>query len=220
MAQPIVTALLRDGRVTRGWLGVSIQDLTPELARSLGMRETSGVVVMEVDPQGPAAGADLRRGDRVVRLDDETIGSSRQLRNLVATRGAGVAVRLTRMREGQSAAVPITLRERPARTATSTITDADATEVRGMRLVTLDEGARRQFNVQDDVRAGAVVVSVTSDRPQGLGGDLRAGDVITEVNTQPVSTPAEVRQAIERSFLVTFLTVRRGAESLRVILPP
>ena len=220
MAQPIVTALLRDGRVTRGWLGVSIQDLTPELARSLGMRETSGVVVMEVDPQGPAAGADLRRGDRVVRLDDETIGSSRQLRNLVATRGAGVAVRLTRVREGQSAAVPITLRERPARTATSTITDADATEVRGMRLVTLDEGARRQFNVQDDVRAGAVVVSVTSDRPQGLGGDLRPGDVITEVNTQPVSTPAEVRQAIERSFLVTFLTVRRGAESLRVILPP
>ncbi|MCZ7678998.1 MAG: PDZ domain-containing protein [Sandaracinaceae bacterium] len=123
--------------MTRGWLGASLTDPTPELARSMGIAASSGAVVMDVLPQSPASGAGLRRGDLITRLDSEAIRSSRQLRNLVATRGAGTAVRITRVRGGQPAEVRVTLVERPRAqvgpAADGTVLDtAGATEVGGL----------------------------------------------------------------------------------------
>ena len=114
MARPLAEALLRDGHVTRGWLGVAIQDLNPQLARSLGIPATRGVVIMDIEPTGPAATVDLRRGDVISGLDSETIRSSRQFRNLIATRGAGADVRIRRERQGQAGEVQVSLRPRPA----------------------------------------------------------------------------------------------------------
>ncbi|MGE0785476.1 MAG: trypsin-like peptidase domain-containing protein [Sandaracinaceae bacterium] len=113
MAEPVAAALLRDGRVTRGWLGVALQDLDPQLARRLGISGVTGAVVMDVDPSGPASGVDLRRGDVIVGLDAEPIRSGRQLRNLIATRGAGSEVRLSRERGGASAELTVRLAARP-----------------------------------------------------------------------------------------------------------
>ncbi|MFO0682276.1 MAG: trypsin-like peptidase domain-containing protein [Sandaracinus sp.] len=113
MVQPIVESLLAHGQVTRGWLGVSIQDLTPDLAHAMHATSTQGVLVTDVEPGSPGAQAGLLRGDIVEQLDTEHLTSPAQLRNLVATRGAGAHVQLTLERSGERRTVPVTLGARP-----------------------------------------------------------------------------------------------------------
>ncbi len=113
MVQPIVESLLAHGQVTRGWLGVSIQELTPDLAHAMHATTTQGVLVTDVEPGSPGAEAGLLRGDIVEQLDTEHLTSPAQLRNLVATRGAGGHVQLTLERAGARRTVPVTLGARP-----------------------------------------------------------------------------------------------------------
>ncbi|MBX3270322.1 MAG: Do family serine endopeptidase [Sandaracinaceae bacterium] len=217
MARPIAEALLRDGRVTRGWLGVSLSDLTPQLARSLGLApDTRGVALMDVEPAGPAAEADLRRGDRIVRLDSETIRSSRQLRTLLATRGAGSTVRLTRARAGREDVVAVTLAERPAPRAEAAPASeaAGASEIAGLTLAPLSDALRSRYGIAASAR-GLVVVATGSG--PGPSAGIATGDVIVEVAGQPVESTAQFRQLYEGSFLVAMVRVERGGSS-RIVL--
>jgi serine protease Do len=226
MAQPIAEALLRDGRVTRGWLGVAIQDLNPQLARQMGLRGTRGVVVMDVEPGGPAASVDLRRNDVITGLDGESIHSSRQFRNLVATRGAGADVRIVRERGGAGGEVRVTLARRPTRRtgppgapgsgADPASTDG-ATDVGGLRVAPLSEELRGRFGIPPDLTRGAVVVSAREGTP-GAAAPVEPGDVVTEINGRPVASPEQVRAAYEGSLFVAMLRVRRGAEARLVML--
>lgn len=225
MARPIAEALLRDGRVTRGWLGASLADLGPELARSMGVTTTNGVVVMDVLPDGPAARVDLRRGDLITRLDSEPIRSSRQFRNLVATRGAGTTVRITRVRSGQSAEVSLTLIERPrAQLGTPgtppegpDLTTAGATDVGGLLVQPLTDALRSQLGVPSDVRQGAVIVG-TREGSAGASAGVTPGDIVVEINGQPVTSPAQLAEQYESSVFVAMLGVRRGVDTRLVIL--
>jgi S1-C subfamily serine protease len=113
MVQPIVEGLLAHGQVTRGWLGVGIQELDPALARALHAAATQGVLVTDVEPGSPGADAGLVRGDIIEQLDAERLTSRAQLRNLVATRGAGSHVQLTIERAGERRTLPAVLRARP-----------------------------------------------------------------------------------------------------------
>ncbi len=113
MVHPIVDALLAHGQVTRGWLGVTIQDLQPDLARAMHASATQGVLVTDVEPGSPGAEGGLVRGDILEQLDTERLTSSAQLRNLVATRGSGSHVQLTLERGGERRTVPIVLQPRP-----------------------------------------------------------------------------------------------------------
>jgi len=223
MARPLAEALLRDGHVTRGWLGVAIQDLTPQLARSLGVPATRGVVIMDIEPTGPAATVDLRRGDVVTGLDSETIRSSRQFRNLIATRGAGAEVRIRRERQGQAGEVQVTLRPRPAVQAGPPGTPspgqpapANATDVGGMLLAPLTDALRSQYGVSPQV-AGSVVVGLRDGSPAASVG-LRVGDVVTDINGQPATDPARAEQLYASSFLVAMVGVRRGVDQRIVML--
>ncbi|MEC7524297.1 MAG: PDZ domain-containing protein [Myxococcota bacterium] len=223
MARPLAEALLRDGHVTRGWLGVAIQDLTPQLARSLGVPATRGVVIMDIEPTGPAATVDLRRGDVVTGLDSETIRSSRQFRNLIATRGAGAEVRIRRERQGQAGEVQVTLRPRPAVQAGPPGTPspgqpapANATDVGGMLLAPLTDALRSQYGVSPQV-AGSVVVGLRDGSPAASAG-LRVGDVVTDINGQPATDPARAEQLYASSFLVAMVGVRRGVDQRIVML--
>ncbi len=118
MVQPIVQSLLAHGRVTRGWLGVTIQDLDPDLGRAMHATATQGVLVTDVEPGSPGDDGGLVRGDIIERLDTEHLTSSAQLRNLVATRGSGAHVQLTLERGGETRTVPVVLEARPGRPQT------------------------------------------------------------------------------------------------------
>ncbi len=113
MVRPIIESLLRSGKVVRGWLGVVIQDVTPELATALHLPASRGVIVTGIEPGSPAETAGLSHGDLVEQLDGEPLLSSTQLRNLVATRGAGAQVQLVVVHEGARRDLGITLGERP-----------------------------------------------------------------------------------------------------------
>ncbi len=227
LARPIADSLERDGRVTRGWIGASLSDLTPELATSMGIEDTSGVVVMDVLPGSPAASADLRRGDVITRLDAEAIRSSRQLRNLIATRGAGAEVRITRMRGGRSAEARVTLEERPRSALGAPGTPGSspdlaratrgATDVGGLLVQPLDDARRSEYGVAPEVRQGAVIVGMRDGTP-GAGLGVLAGDVIVEINGQAVTGPAQLAAEYERSIFVAMLGLRHGVETRLLIL--
>ncbi|MCB9597971.1 MAG: Do family serine endopeptidase [Sandaracinaceae bacterium] len=210
MARPIAEALLRDGHVTRGWLGVALQDLNPQLARSIGLAPGArGVALMDVEPAGPAAGVDLARGDVITRLDAETIHSSRQLRNLLATRGAGTEVRLTRARGGAEGVVTVTLAERPVLRAEAAPAGevTGGAEVAGLTLAPMSDPLRSRYSIATDVTG--VVVVATGQGP-GPSAGMQVGDVIVDVGGQTVETPEQFRAAFEGSFFVAMVRVRRG----------
>ena len=117
MVQPVVASLLAHGAVVRGWLGVTIQDLDPDLAHAMRATATQGVLVTDVEPGSPGGDAGLVRGDIIEQLDTERLTSSAQLRNLVATRGSGAHVQLTLERSGERRTLPVTLAARPGRGA-------------------------------------------------------------------------------------------------------
>ncbi len=221
MARPIAEALLRDGRVTRGWIGASLTDLTPEVAATMGLEASRGVAVMDVLPGSPASAAGLVRGDLITRLDAEAIHSSRQLRNLIATRGAGASARITRTRSGESAVLPITLAERPRRVLGAGSPDVPArtgaTDIGGLLVQPLDDARRAEYGVPADVAQGAVIVGIRDDTP-GASVGLQPGDVVVEINGEPVTGPAALAAEYERSIFVAMLSVRRGAESRLTML--
>ncbi len=116
MVAPIVASLLQHGKVVRGWLGVGIQDLSPELAQSFRLPPGQrGVLVNGVEPESPAAGAGVHVGDVIEEVDGERLTSSSQLRTVVATRGAEADLRLTVVRGTHRLEVPVHLGERPRR---------------------------------------------------------------------------------------------------------
>ena len=211
MAEPIAAALLRDGHVTRGWLGVTLSDLDPQLARSMGITGSAqGVVVTAIDERGPAARVDLRRGDVITRLDAESIRSSRQLRNLVATRGAGTDVELTRRRGDAAGAVSVTLAEQPVQAAGQPAPAGEiqgSAEVAGLTVAPLSDSLRRRYSI--DANVGGLVVVATGRGP-GPSAGIQVGDVIVDVLGREVETPERFRELYEGSFLVAPVRVRRG----------
>jgi serine protease Do len=114
MVHPIVDSLLAHGSVVRGWLGVAIQDLDPDLATAMRAPTTQGVLVTDLEPGSPGAEAGLARGDIIERFGSERITTSQQLRNVVATRGARAVVELAIVRAGERRTLPVTLGVRPA----------------------------------------------------------------------------------------------------------
>lgn len=227
MARPIAEALLHDGRVTRGWLGASLGDLSPELARAMGIADDeSGVVVVDVVPESPAASADLSRGDIVTRLDAEAIHSARQLRNLIATRGAGATIRITRERRGRPAEVRVTLAERPEAALGTPGTPGNtpdlaaargATDVGGLLVQPLDRARRSEYGIAADVREGAVIVGMRDGSP-GASIGVQPGEVVVEINGDRVTSPTQLADAYARSVFVALLGVRRGVETRLVMM--
>jgi S1-C subfamily serine protease len=216
MARAVTQQLIADGRVSRGALGVTIQDLTPELARAMGVRGSGGAVVSQVTPQSAGARAGLREGDVVVALNDEPIMTSAQLRNEIGLRRPGTVVRLTLFREGQQRVVSATLDTltTAATPAEPTNTEGDNTGLAGMTLGAIP---------RDDPRFGRVRGVYVVDVAPGSDADeagIQEGDIITAAGRMPVSTPAELERTLRARNNDTpmLLQVRRGEASLFVAL--
>jgi serine protease Do len=109
MAEPIMKSLLEDGTVKRGWLGVGIQDLTPELADALGIPKTKGVLVSQIESGSPAAKAGLQAKDVILKLNGQVMDSSAHLRNAVAAAGANAKVELQVLRDKEQKTITVVL---------------------------------------------------------------------------------------------------------------
>jgi serine protease Do len=210
MAKRVSAQLLEHGKVTRGWLGVVLQPLTPDLAASFGAESQKGVLVSEVTPDSPAARAGLKSGDIVLEVDGRTVDSPGDVARAVGLAAPGRKTKLTLWRDTAKTTVDVVLGEAPGERLASRL----GFEVRPLTPELARELDRRSTQ-------GVVVTHVEDGTPAAEAG-IRRGDVIVEVNRQPVRTLADFERTTRDIPKGERLTVRveRGDVALYMAMVP
>ena len=220
MAKPIVQDLRLHGHVVRGWIGISIQEVTPDLAESLDLGQQGGALLTSIQPRSPAAAAGLRQGDVILAFDGHQLGESRELPRIVAGEPAGKRVSVVVWRDGSSRTLSLEVASREEKPRTAPIEQggrpmADSL-LSGLQLAPLTEHLRRQLALPGDVKGVAIVDLAESSFAARLG--LRPGDVIEQVERRYVSSPADVNRLVQQAALkgrsAVLLLVRRGTNEL------
>ena len=195
-AKPLIPQLVSDGEVTRGYLGVNIQSITPELAKALGVEDSKGALVADVTPGSPAEKGGLKRGDIITGYDGKDVKDHRGLPAMVAATPVDEKVTVTVMRDGKERKLSVTVGKLPSESAKLN-KSAQPTKGRwGLRLHDLTPEIGQQMRLQAD--QGVVVVGVQPGSPAAEAG-IRQGDVIVEVNRQPVNSVSELKETISKS---------------------
>jgi len=193
----VANSLVRTGKVVRGYLGVGAQDITPALADSLGLASRVGALVSDVQPDSPAAEAGIQSGDVITGVNGEKVDDANRLTFTVGAIAPGTKVSLELLRDGQSMEIKLVTAERPKNGRTGrtgggddeVASTSDEGVLNGVAVGDLDADARRSMNVPARLK-GAVITDVDSTSAAARAG-LRAGDVILEINKQPVTSAEE-----------------------------
>jgi serine protease Do len=192
----VVDELKTSGSISRGWLGVQIQDFTPELAAGLGMKDQKGAMVAGVVDGSPAARAGFAQGDVVVALNGTQIADSKSLTRQVASIHAGDKAAFTVLRNGERRTITATIEKRDSgRVASADETPSAEPSSLGMNLMPINPALRQQYELDANV-TGVLVGAVDPDSEAARKG-LNAGDVIKRVGSQPVRLPSDVSRAVE-----------------------
>jgi serine protease Do len=208
MARQILQRLMEDGRVVRGWLGVTIQEVTPELARSFGFSGTGGVLVADVSAGSPAAKAGLLAGDIVTALDGRPVEGVTRFRNRIADARPGTRASLSVWRKDRSLELGVQLAAAPDGSAPAAV-EAEASTGFGLELADLTPALRRELALAEDLR-GALVERVAPESSAEEAG-LEAGDVIVQIDGTPVDDAAQTVEALRaRGSTGAALRVARG----------
>jgi len=218
LAKEIVPQLKEKGHVTRGWLGVMIQKVTPDIAESLGLEEPRGALVADVVKEGPAEAAGLKQGDVIVEYDGKPVNESAELPLLVARTPVGKSVKVRVVRDKSTDTFSIKIAELKEEEAAEAATGS--TEDLGLTVQTLTAELAENLGIDRDLK-GVVVTQVEPGGPASDAG-LRRGDVILEVNRQAVKDVAAYRKAIGaagKGKSVLFL-VRRGDNTIFLAVKP
>ena len=198
LARWVMDGLVQNGRVERGFLGVNIQDLTPDLAKQFKLDHDNGALVSEVAPQSPAGKAGLMSGDVIVEFNGKPVTDSRHLKLQVGATMPGSAVSLKILRDGASKTLQVTVKELPGdKLAKASSTPEKAEDaLHGVAVTELDRASRAELNVPERVN-GALISQVEPDSAAYEAG-LRGGDVITEINRKPVRNAEQAVAACEK----------------------
>jgi serine protease Do len=221
MASPILESLKKYGKVTRGWLGVSIQDIDQELVSAMKLPVSRGILISDVKAGTPAAKAGFRRGDVVTKVDGRAVDSTGQFRNYVAGVGAGKKATFEIVREGQTMSIVAELGEMPAdegiASPSAPQSGPQSSALDGLTLGELTPEARRAFGIPPEVQKGVVVQRLKPGSPAAEAG-LRPGDVLLEVNRKPVGSVAEFEAAYRASGEKTLLLVHRKGATVFIVV--
>ena len=223
IARDVIAQLMTDGEVRRGWLGVNIQTVTPDLADGLGLDRPRGAIVADVVSGGPADKAQLRAGDTILAVDGEEVESLRDLPRIIAGIAAGTETELTIWRGGAEQTLTANIGSLASEKVAALQDDVPVPDnaVFGMELAGLDTKNRRAFGVESDI--DGVVITDIAEGSAALDKGLRIGDVIILVDQNEVSSVAEVAEQIGKAEAadrqaVVLLVVRNNAQRF-VALP-
>lgn len=196
LAQPIVQAIRENGRVERGFLGVQIQPVTPDIAESIGLDEPTGALVADVTDEAPAAAAGIRSGDVITALDGKPVADFKDLTRLVAGVAPGTEVKLDVFRDGATETVAVTVGSAPGEdvAAATDAVEPAATGSYGLALGELTPDVRRSLGLAEDLE-GAVVMEVAPGSPAAEKG-LETGDVILKVGGKAVASSKEAKEQL------------------------
>jgi len=195
MAKAIKDQLLKKGKVTRGWLGVVIQDIDEELAKSFGLEKTEGVLIAEVSEGSPAEKAGLKQGDIILRLNGKKVDDLGELRNKIALTAPGTKVKLEVLRENKRRTIQVTIGEQPAG-RTIGMAQHEILGKIGLVVQDLTEELAKQFGYRES--QGVLVAEVEPGSPAARVG-IRPGHLIEEVNRKRVHNMDEFVRALAQS---------------------
>jgi Do/DeqQ family serine protease len=223
MARSVMDQLLKGGKVRRGMLGLTIQQVTPDLASSLGLPNARGALVSSVQPGSPAERAGLKRGDVITAINGAPISDSNSLRNQIARTQPGTEVTLTISRDNREQQVRVTLGELPAdksRAATGESSGgATDTGKLGINVEPLTPALASRLDLPSRAQ-GLVVTNVDPVGPAAEAG-IREGDLIEEVNRQPVRSVADLESALgQTATRPALLLINRRGDSLFLTVRP
>ena len=218
VAREILPQLRETGHVVRGWLGLQIQNVDEDLARSLKLKETRGALVSDVTAGSPAEKAGLKPGDVVVSLDGQPIEDGSDLSRRVASRGPDGEVSLEVVRDGSEKTMEATLGTFPDEAADAETSSGTDHGYLGIAAQSLTPDLAQSLGIPPETRGVAVVGVEPGGRAEAAG--IREGDVIVSVDGQPVTDTASLRAAVDqaRSAELMRLRVRRGRGYLFVVV--
>lgn len=219
MAKQVMQQLLARGRVMRGWLGVGIQPLTPELARKFGVTEGQGVLVNEVFEKDPAAAAGVKPGDIITRIDGAVIDSPNRLSRIVAGLAPGATAKVEVMRDQQRLILDVALIERRDQAVVASLPQTRTEMKLGLDVQDLSAGLADKFKLRES--RGVLITRVEPGSLAQLEG-LHEGDLIKEVNRVDVGSVAEFTTAVAkvRRGETVLLRVLRESRAFYVVLKP
>lgn len=200
MARTVMDELMKSGKVRRGMLGVTIQQITPDLASGLGLKQAKGVLVSGVTPGGPADKAGLKSGDVILQVNGHDVNDSNALRNEISAMQPGTEVTLTILRNGAEQNVKTQLgelNEQNAKAQEGQGGNGGGAAKLGIQLTPLTPSLAQQAGVPRGTQ-GVVITGVDPTGPAAQVG-LQEGDVIEQVNRQPVRSAADVQNALAKS---------------------
>ena len=200
MAKTVMNQLISTGKVSRGQLGITVQVITSDLAASLGLKDVKGVLVSGVTPGGPADRAGIKTGDIILEVNGHAVNDVNTLRNTIAAAGAGAQVNLTVLRNGKQQRLQVKLGEFNANAATPTAGgggDQSPANRLGVEVTPVTPDVAGQLGIPRGTQ-GLAVTSVEPGSPAESAG-IQAGDVIQQINRQPVRSSADVRSALAKS---------------------
>jgi serine protease Do len=213
LAREIIPQLQDHGRVTRGWLGVAVQPITPELAEAMQLGVSEGALVTQVAPSSPAAAAGVERGDAIVRFGEQPIARPRDLSRAVARTAVGQEVLLEIARRGERQTLRVTIQEMAdEQGATRRSADRGGLAELGLRVQDLTPALREQLGFSGE---GVLVAEVD---PEGPAAALRPGDVVLEVDRQPVRNTAELLSRVRAGGPSLLFLVQRGGGAVYVVV--
>jgi serine protease Do len=217
MALPIMESLLLHGRVVRGWLGVSIQDIDPEIKEALDLHVDRGALISQVDPDGPAHRAKLRRGDVIVAVNGSSIRDVQDLRNRISIITPGKTAQLRYARGRRQKTVPVAIGSLDTRTSVAPGSVSESRGIlKGVRVANLTPRDLRQLSLSSN-NTGVIVRGVDRRSVAGTNG-LRVGDAILEVNRRGIRSTQEFWKIVGQNDSKTLLLIIREGHSFYMLI--
>jgi len=213
MAKSVISQIKETGKVTRGWIGVSIQAVTPEIAKAFGIKEARGALVGDVIEGGPADSAGIERGDIIIAFDGRKVKSMSDLPRIVAETPVGKNADISIIRDGKEMTIKVTLAEMTEEKLASPLVTQD--EELGMTVDDITPQLAHELKIKD--KTGVLVTDIKSNSLSDEAG-IEVGDIIKEVNRTPVKNIKDYEDIMKKAgkeSSVLFL-IKRGSQTFYV----
>jgi serine protease Do len=215
LARQVMDQVLKNGHVTRAYLGIYPQDVTPAMAKAFGEKQSEGIVVGDVTPNSPASAAGIKTGDIILQVNGKPVSDSNQLRMSISMMQPGTELKLRTLRNGTERDANVKLVEMPTESAKADSNDdqeGGAKALEGVEVSNLNAHIAQQLNIPSTIK-GVVVTDIDPASKMADSG-LQQGDVIQEVNHKPVTNVSEFQSAIGKAGTDPLLLVNRDGRTL------